>query len=259
MSAKEEFLNRFRVKPNDRTHIRRIIAVVSGKGGVGKSSLTALSAVLLQRQGKQAGILDADVTGPSIPRMFGLNGALYADQDQLIIPAQTATGIRVVSSNLLVADPTTPVIWRAPIVTQMIQQFYSEVAWGDLDVLLIDMPPGTSDVPLTVYQSFPVDGVLIVTTPQALVSMIVEKAVKMARQMEIPILGVVRNMSYVTCPHCGNKVELFPEGGGVEDDPIPVLAELPMDGSIARAADEGKIETLELPGLETLTEALLKA
>lgn len=235
----------FLVKPNDGTHVKKIIGVVSGKGGVGKSMVTSLLAVAAQKSGKKVGILDADITGPSIPRMFGIEGQKVVGSKAGLEPAVTKSGIKVMSINLLLPNNEDPVIWRGPVISGAVRQFWSDVIWGDLDYLLVDMPPGTGDVPLTVFQSLPVDGIVIVTSPQQLVSMIVGKAVRMAEAMNIPVLGVIENMSYVACPDCGEKIYLFGEGKAEEvakKFQIPKTASMPVIPKMAELCDAGQIE-----------------
>ena len=198
----------FRAKPNPLSSVDKVIGIVSGKGGVGKSLVTSLLAVQMQKMGRQSAILDADITGPSIPKMFGLSSMAKANESG-ILPVTTKTGIDIMSINLLVEDKTTPVIWRGPAVAEVVKQFWSDVIWTGVDYMFVDMPPGTGDVPLTVFQSLPVDGIIIVSSPQELVSMIVEKAVRMAEQMNVPILGIVENMSSVICPDCGKEIKIF--------------------------------------------------
>ena len=229
---------------NAGSRVKKVVAVVSGKGGVGKSLVTSLLAVLTQRNGQQAAILDADITGPSIPKMFGIHDKAMGSEEG-IFPVETRTGIRTMSLNLLLENDTDPVIWRGALIAGTVKQFWTDVLWGDVDVMYVDMPPGTGDVPLTVFQSLPVDGIIIVTSPQELVSMIVEKAVNMAKMMNIPVLGIVENMSYILCPDCGKK--LYPFGESRTDQValehgIPVLARLPMDPALARECDTGVIE-----------------
>ena len=256
MSARDEFRKQFAVEANAHSKIKKIIAVVSGKGGVGKSFITGVLASSMQKKGYQCAVLDADVTGASIPHLFGLNGILYAGDDG-IIPAVTRTGVEVISSNLLLDDPNKPIIWRSPMINSIIKQFYSEAAWGEVDYMSIDMPPGTGDVPLTVFQSFPVDGVIIVTTPQDLVSMIVEKAVSMADQMEVPVLAVVENMSYVVCDDCGKKIELFPNKDHlIRNANVDTIVKLPLDPKNAAACDDGNVEAVVLPELNGLIEKI---
>ena len=247
--------NSFLVTPNPGSHVKKVIAVVSGKGGVGKSLVTGISAVTMQRKGYRVGILDADITGPSIPKMFGVDfHDLQADEAGLY-PAETSSGIKVMSMNLLMEDENAPVIWRSPVITGTLQQFWKDVAWGALDYMFIDMPPGTGDVPLTVFQSLPVDGIIVVTTPQELVGMIVEKAVGMAKMMNVPILGLVENMSYMKCPHCGEKISVFGESrleGIAEKEGLQILGRLPIDPALTAACDAGKIEDFEGDYLEQL-------
>jgi Mrp family chromosome partitioning ATPase len=234
----------FREKLNENSSVRKVIGVVSGKGGVGKSLVTGLAAVAAGRRGYSVGIMDADITGPSIPKMFGVKEKAMAS-DFGIIPAQTATEMKIMSLNLLTENETDPVIWRGPVIAGAVTQFWTDVCWGDLDVMFIDMPPGTGDVPLTVFQSIPVDGIIVVTSPQELVSMIVEKAMKMAQMMNIPVLGIVENMSYVECPDCGKKIEVFGPSRADEvakEFGLKVLAKLPLDPSLAKLCDEGRIE-----------------
>lgn len=250
MSAKENFKANFLATPNPHSNIKKIFAIVSGKGGVGKSLVTSLTAVELRRRGYNVGILDADITGPSIPQIFQLEGPLYSG-DEGIIPAVTRTGIQVVSSNLIVEDKSAPIIWRSPILTQLIKQFYSDVYWGELDYLLVDLPPGTGDVPLTVFQSVPLNGIIVVTTPQDLVSLIVEKAINMADQMEIPMLGIVENMSYVVCPNCGEQIQLFSSKKSYINDYQPI-AKLPLNGELAELCDEGRLEENNVNYLDEL-------
>src|SRR5881397_2381792 len=226
--------------------IRNIIAIVSGKGGVGKSFVTSMLATELRRQGYEVGVLDADLTGPSIAKVFGLSGKPYKAENGLIVPAKSKTGIKVMSINLVLDDPTMPVIWRGPIVNSVIRQLYWDVDWGDLHYLLVDLPPGTSDAPLTVFQSIPLDGIIVVSSPQELASMIVTKAVNMARKMDAPIVGLIENMTFLNCPHCGCRIDLFGEPVGAkfaETLGIPFLGAVPLDPNIPRLSDQGSIET----------------
>ena len=235
----------FLAAPNKGAHIKKVIGVVSGKGGVGKSLVTSLLATESARKGQKVGILDADITGPSIPHIFGIEGQTVTGSDDGLIPAATKTGIKVMSINLLLPDSEEPVIWRGPVIAGAVKQFWTDVIWGDLDVLYVDMPPGTGDVPLTVFQSLPVDGIIIVTSPQDLVSMIVGKAVRMAETMNIPVLGLVENMSYVECPDCGKKIYLFGKSGAsevAEKYKISNTATLPVLPELASLCDGGKIE-----------------
>jgi Mrp family chromosome partitioning ATPase len=229
--------------------VKKVIGIVSGKGGVGKSLITSLMAVRMNSLGKRTAILDADITGPSIPKAFGLdNSGLGVSADQLMIPATTSTGIQVVSSNLLLANETDPVIWRGSMIAGAVKQFWSEVSWKDIDYMFVDMPPGTGDVPLTVFQSLPVAGIIIVTSPQELVSMIVAKAVNMAAKMNVPVLGLVENMSYLTCPDCGKQISIFGEShiDEIADQyGLEVLARIPIDPEVASRVDAGTIEYLE--------------
>ena len=230
---------------NDRSNVRHVIGVVSGKGGVGKSLVCGILAVGLARRGGRVGILDADITGPSIPRMMGLAGERARAVDDLLVPSQTAGGIKVMSANLVLEHETDPVLWRGPVVAGAIRQFWEECAWGELDYLLVDMPPGTGDVALTVFQSLPVDGTVIVSSPQDLVQMVVAKAVNMASLMRVPVLGLVENMAYVECPHCGERV--FPYGPSHLEETaaaldIDALGQLPIDPALAAACDAGTFE-----------------
>lgn len=239
---------------NDRSTIKHVIGVVSGKGGVGKSLVTGLLATELARTGAKVGILDCDITGPSIPKMFGLSHErIMADGErQLMIPVTTAGGIQVVSTNLVLDHETDPVLWRGPVLMGVLKQFWEETEWGEIDYLIVDMPPGTGDIALTVYQQVPVDGIVIVTSPQDLVQMVVAKAVNMARQMDIPVLGLIENMSYITCPDCGRKIEVFGPSKVAEsakEYDLDVLAQLPIDPALAAACDEGKIETAAPEGI----------
>lgn len=234
----------FLVSPNPNSNIKKVIAVVSGKGGVGKSMVTSTLAVLTQRKGKQTGILDADITGPSIPKAFGLKEKAYGTELGMM-PCKTKTGIDVMSVNLLLDNDTDPVVWRGPLIAETVKQFWRDVVWENEEYLFIDMPPGTGDVPLTVFQSLPVDGIIVVTSPQDLVSMIVGKAVKMAEMMNVPILGIVENYSYFMCPDCGKKYSIFGESHIDEiakEYGTDVLAKLPIDPDMAKCADTGTVE-----------------
>ena len=237
---------------NAYSDVKKVIGVVSGKGGVGKSFVTASLANEMAARGYRVGILDADITGPSIPRMYGLKGAAQAD-DNGIYPMLTENDIKIMSINLLLPQEETPVIWRGPILANMVKQFWTDVIWGELDYLFVDMPPGTGDVPLTVFQSIPVDGIIIVSSPQQLVRVIVEKAVKMAKMMNIPIIGLVENMSYVKCPDCSKEITVFGKSNIekiAENFNIPVLARIPMEESTSKAVDEGDIESVDFPYLD---------
>lgn len=249
----------FQIKPlHEGCHVRKVYGVVSGKGGVGKSMVTSQLAVTMQRRGHRTAILDADVTGPSIPKCFGIHGRAVGSEDA-ILPVQTETGIQLMSVNLLLEHETDPVIWRGPVIGGVVQQFWGDVLWQDVDYMFVDMPPGTGDVPLTVFQSLPVDGIIVVTSPQDLVSMIVTKAVNMAKMMDIPVLGLVENYSYFQCPDCGKKHAIFGDSHlekvAMELE-IPVLAQLPIDPSLAAAFDTGKIEQVERNYLEDVAARL---
>jgi len=248
----------FLESPHELSAIKRVIGVVSGKGGVGKSMVTSMMAVLLNRKGFHTAILDADITGPSIPKAFGIHEKAQGDETGLY-PARTKTGIGVMSVNMLLETETTPVIWRGPVISGVVKQFWTDVIWGDVDFLFVDMPPGTGDVPLTVFQSIPLDGIIVVTSPQELVSVIVEKAVNMAKMMNIPILGLVENMSYVTCPDCGKEIHVFGESHLEEvaaKNGLPVLGRIPMDPDLARVMDQGVVELFEGSWLDAAAEKL---
>ena len=230
-----------------------VIGVVSGKGGVGKTLVTSMLAVLMQRRGYKTAVLDADITGPSVPRVFGLHTRAQAN-DWVILPVRTKTGIDVMSLNLLLEEESQPVVWRGPIIAGTVRQFWTDVIWHDIDCMFIDMPPGTGDVPLTVFQSLPVDAVVMVTSPQQLVSMIVQKAVGMANLMHVPILGAVENFSYVECPGCGERIELY--GGAKELSDAPTLARIPMNPKLSAACDAGLIELFEGDWLDPAADAV---
>ena len=230
-------------QPHALSHIGKVFGIVSGKGGVGKSMVTSGLAVTMRRREKNVAVLDADVTGPSIPKAFGVHGRADGDESG-IYPLETKTGIRVMSVNLLLENETDPVVWRGPVISGVVSQFWTDVVWGDVDYMFVDMPPGTGDVPLTVFQSIPLDGILIVTSPQDLVGMVVEKAIKMANLMNVPIVGIVENMSYLTCPDCGKKIDLFGKGGA-EKLGVPLLCKLPLDPALAKNCDDGLIELFE--------------
>ena len=245
-------------KPHEQSHIKKVIGVCSGKGGVGKSMVTSLLAVTMQRMGLKVGILDADITGPSIPREFGLKQKAEGN-DTGIFPVRTTTGIDVMSLNLLLPNDSDPVAWRGPIIAGAVTQFWTDVIWGDKDVLFIDMPPGTGDVPLTVFQSIPLDGIVIVTSPQELVGMIVEKSIKMVDMLNIPVIGLVENMSYVQCPDCGKKIEVFGEShvdAIARQYGIPHTAALPIDRKLAASADKGMIELTNGDWLDEIANAI---
>ncbi len=238
-------------------NIKHVIGVVSGKGGVGKSMTTSMLAVLLNRMGYKVGILDADITGPSIPKTFGINSR--AMQNEIgILPAETKTGIKLISINLMLPEKESPVLWRGPVIAGAVTQFWHDVVWGDLDYLLIDCPPGTGDVPLTIFQTIPLDGVVIVTSPQDLVSLIVKKAYNMTQMMNIPVLGIIENMSYAICPDCGKKIELFGKGSETVADElgVPLLAKMPIDISISRMVDNGEFERFTCDYLENAAKEI---
>lgn len=245
-------------KPHEQSHIKKVIGVCSGKGGVGKSMVTSLLAVTMQRMGLKVGILDADITGPSIPREFGLKQKAEGN-DTGIFPVRTTTGIDVMSLNLLLPNDSDPVAWRGPIIAGAVTQFWTDVIWGDKDVLFIDMPPGTGDVMLTVCQSIPVDAAVLVSTPQELVGMIVEKSIKMVDMLNIPVIGLVENMSYVQCPDCGKKIEVFGEShvdAIARQYGIPHTAALPIDRKLAASADKGMIELTNGDWLDEIANAI---
>ncbi len=245
---------------NQLNNIKKVIGVVSGKGGVGKSMVTSLLAVAMKNKGKEVAILDADITGPSIPKAFGINER--AEGNELgIFPAVTKKGIKLMSINLLLEDSNAPVVWRGPVIAGAVKQFWSDVIWNDVDYMFVDCPPGTGDVPLTVFQSLPLSGIIIVTSPQDLVSMIVKKAYKMAELMNIPVLGIVENMSYIECPDCKKKIRLFGEGKSqsiAEELSVPLLAEMPINPDLAVMVDNGCIENAETATLEKAVEVLEK-
>ena len=233
---------------NEKSHIKHVIAVMSGKGGVGKSMVTASLAVMLAKQGYKVGILDSDVTGPSIPKMFGMNNTAVGDEKG-IFPSESKNGIKVMSVNLLLENKEEPVIWRGPVIAGVVKQFWTDVYWGELDYLLIDMPPGTGDVPLTVFQSIPVDGAVVVTSPQDLVKLIVKKAFNMAQKMNIPVIGVVENYSYLECPDCKKKIEVFGKSHIDEvaaELGLPVIGKLPIVPAFAELADNGTFDEVEM-------------
>lgn len=249
-----------KLKPHEGSSIKHVIAVVSGKGGVGKSSVTSMLAVELQRKGYKVGIMDADITGPSIPQIFGLNTVCESGKGKGIQPVMTETGIKVISINVLLEQADRPVIWRGPVITSVVKQFFADVNWGELDYLLIDMPPGTGDVPLTVFQVVPVEGIVLVSSPQTLVGMIVTKAVNLANRLNVPIIGVVENYSYIVCDDCGKKMPVFGKSrieAYAKEQNIKVLAKLPVDGNLANAEDEGKIESYTCEAMASVTEAVV--
>lgn len=237
----------FLEKTNELSHVKRVIGIVSGKGGVGKSLVTGLLAAATAKSGAKVAVMDADITGPSIPKMFGVKGPVDSD-GKFFYPVESKEGIEIVSANLFLPSDTEPVIWRGPIIAGMVKQFWTDCVWGDVDYMYVDMPPGTGDVPLTVFQSIKVDGIIVVTSPQELVSMIVAKAVKMANTMKIPVLGVVENMSFVKCPDCGKEFSLFGESKVDEvatEFDLKLLGRLPIEPSFSKACDEGKIGEID--------------
>ena len=245
-------------KPNPNTHVKKLIGVVSGKGGVGKSLVTTMLSVLMNRQGYTTAILDADITGPSIPRAFGMHEQAMGDETGLL-PVVSKTGVKVMSLNLLLANETDPVVWRGPVIAGAVKQFWTDVNWGEVDFMFVDMPPGTGDVPLTVFQSLPIDGIVVVATPQELVGMIVEKAVVMANMMNVPVLALVENMSGFRCPDCGKMHHIFGESHAHEiaaKHGISPVCSLPMNPKLAAAVDAGAIELMEEDGLDRLADKL---
>ena len=248
-------------EPHKKSTVRKIIGVVSGKGGVGKSLTTSLLASFAQKSGKSVGIMDADITGPSIPHMFGVRERATGSEagiDTVLSPS----GMQLMSMNLLLDEATTPVVWRGMVISGTVMQFWTDVIWKDVDILFIDMPPGTGDVPLTVFQSIPLAGIVIVTTPQDLVKMVVEKAVNMANMMNVPVLGLVENMSYLTCPDCGKKIEIFGESKAksiAAEYGIPAIARMPLDATISKLADAGRIEDYETDALQEIYAQIEKA
>ena len=248
-------------QPHKDASVKKVIAVVSGKGGVGKSLTTSLLASYANKKGMSVGIMDADITGPSIPKMFGVKEHAMGDQNG-IETVLSPSGMQLMSMNLLLDEETMPVIWRGMVISGTVMQFWTDVIWKDLDLLFIDMPPGTGDVPLTVFQSIPIAGIVIVTTPQDLVKMVVEKAVNMARIMHIPVLGLVENMSYLSCPDCGKEIEVFGQSKAkaiAEEYGIPAIARMPLDPQISKLADQGRIEDYDGSGLETIFAQIEKA
>ena len=250
----------FLKKPHADAHIGKVFGIVSGKGGVGKSMVTSQLAVSLRRKGYRVGILDADITGPSIPKAFGMHEKAVGTENALL-PCVSSTGIEVMSINLLLDDETDPVIWRGPVIGGVVTQFWTDVLWDNVDYMFVDMPPGTGDVALSTFQSLPVDGIVIVASPQELVGMVVEKAVRMAEMMDVPILGIVENMSYIVCPDCGKKIALFGESRSEEAAArhgLDLLAEMPIDPKLASLVDAGKIEDFEGDWMSGVAEAVEK-
>ena len=250
----------FKISLHPRSSVKHVIGVVSGKGGVGKSFVTSLLASELERRGHRTAVLDGDITGPSMAKVFGIKEKMYGD-GELAFPAKTKTGIQVVSANMMLDSDDQPVIWRGPIVGGVIRQFYQEVFWEDVDFMIVDMPPGTSDVPLTVFQSLPVEGIIVVTSPQELVGMVVEKAINMANMMSIPLLGIIENMSYVECGKCGEHIAIFGESHLDEIAAkynLPILGRIPMREGYAAAGDNGSIEDLDVPEIKAAADAAEK-
>ena len=252
--SKKDFLEPL----NEKSNIKHVIGVVSGKGGVGKSMVTSTLATLMQRAGYKVGILDADITGPSIPKAFGICAGVEGDEEGMI-PPESSTGIKIMSVNLLLPDETAPVVWRGPVIAGTVKQFWSNTVWGDLDYLFVDCPPGTGDVPLTVFQSIPLDGIVIVSSPQELVAMIVEKAANMANMMQVDVIGLVENMSYVKCPDCDKIIKIFGDSHIEEISEkfgYPLLAKMPIDSSLASLVDAGRIEDMSVNYLDAAVEML---
>ncbi len=257
-SRKEESLIK---QPHKKSKIKKVIGIVSGKGGVGKSLTTSLLASYAQKQGLSVGIMDADITGPSIPHMFGVTDRITGDEKG-INTVLSPSGMQMVSMNLLLDEENSPVIWRGMVISGTVMQFWTDVIWQDVDLLFIDMPPGTGDVPLTVFQSIPISGIVIVTTPQDLVKMVVEKAVNMAKIMHVPVLGLVENMSYLVCPDCGKKMEIFGQSKAEEiaaEYGIPAVAKMPLDANISKLADQGRIEDYDASALMDIFKSIEKA
>ena len=246
---------------NEANNIKGVIAVMSGKGGVGKSSVAALLAAGLSRAGHRVGVLDADVTGPSIPKLFGISGR-PGKTEKGLLPVESEKGVKVMSLNLLLPNEDDPVIWRGPLIAGAVRQFWTDVVWGDLDYLVVDLPPGTGDSPLTVLQSLPVDGIVIVSSPQELAVMVVKKAIKMAQSMGVPIVGLVENMSYLTCPHCGERLEIFGASKAQqvsEETGLPVLATIPIDPQLAELGDAGQIEDYTATPVDEMVEGVRRS
>ncbi len=251
-----------KLETNPLNKIKHVIGVISGKGGVGKSFVTSLIASELNKKGYKVGILDGDITGPSIPKAFNVHGQLEGDGHSLIFPFITKSNIKMVSSNLLLSNETDPIIWRGTLISSLLSQFYVDVLWGELDYLLIDMPPGTGDVTLTAFQSIPLDGIVVVTTPQDLVSLIVKKAINMAKMMNINILGVVENMSYVECPNCNERINIFGSSNINEvakEENVKLLAQLPLVGENARSVDNGSVEDITIKEIDPVIDEIINA
>ncbi|MDD6013462.1 MAG: Mrp/NBP35 family ATP-binding protein [Clostridiales bacterium] len=245
---------------NEFSRVKKVIGIVSGKGGVGKSLVTSMMASATNKRGFNTAVLDADITGPSIPRMFGIKEHALGDGKNHIFPCKSSNGVDIMSINLLLESDTDPVVWRGPVIAGVVKQFWTEVVWKEIDYMYVDMPPGTGDVPLTVFQSLPVDGIIVVTSPQSLVSMVVAKAVRMAELMNIPILGIVENMSYFTCPDCGREIKVFGDSHVEEIATtygIPLLARLPIDPAAAAACDSGKVESIDTAPIQPALDKIL--
>ena len=258
----EQAANDFLAPQNAASNVKRVIGVVSGKGGVGKSTVTCALATLFNRRGYKTAVLDADITGPSVPRAFGLRGVRLEGSELGMFPAQTKMGIEIVSTNLLLDEESKPVVWRGPVIAGMVKQFWTDVCWNEVDYMFVDMPPGTGDVPLTVFQSLPLDGIVIVTSPQQLVSMIVDKAVNMAKLMNVRILGIVENMSSFRCPDCGKVHNLFGDSGIEEfakERNVPFLGKIPMDPELSALCDKGLIELMENTDFDAVADAVENA
>ncbi|WP_347708747.1 Mrp/NBP35 family ATP-binding protein [Anaerococcus sp. AGMB09787] len=248
-------LDKFKIKTHEGTNIKKVIAVMSGKGGVGKSSVSSLIASSLNKKGYKVALFDADITGPSIAQAFGINEPVRGTKEGLMYPAETDLGIKIMSVNMILKEKTDPVVWRSSIVTQVIKQFYTDVDWGDIDYMVVDMPPGTADVPLTVFQSLPIDGVVAVATPQGLVEMVVEKSLKMAKMMGKNLIGIVENMSYFECPDCGSRHEIFGKSNIEEVASkynLDTLVKLPIDPSISEKIDQGRAEDINIDQLDPI-------
>ncbi len=250
----------FREKQNELSNIKKVVGIVSGKGGVGKSLITSILAVLTKRKGYKTAVLDADITGPSIPKMFGVNKRAEAMDDKFLLPVISKTGIEMMSINLLLENENDPVVWRGPVIAGAVKQFWTDVVWNEVDYMFVDMPPGTGDVPLTVFQSLPVDGIIVVASPQELVSMIVAKAVKMANMMNIPVIALVENYSYLECPDCKKKIEVFGKSKvekTAKEFNIKNIAKLPINPEFASLADKGEIENINAEQLDSVVDAII--
>jgi len=248
-----------KLKQNEMSDIKKIFAIISGKGGVGKSLVTSLLANSLNQKGHNVAIIDADVTGPSIPQAFGLNGRVAKSDEERLYPVLSQKGIKIMSANVLMQDPEAPIVWRGPLVAGFVGQLFTDVAYGDVDYLLIDMPPGTGDIPLTVFQQIPINGIIVVSSPQELVSMVVAKSINMAKMMNIPILGVVENMAFIKCPKCDEKIRIFGDGKykeRIEEQGLKVVAELPIDPELAKLVDQGQIEQYKTDSLDKVCKIL---